>query len=418
MKIRRLVGTEKVFAGYAAILFLSVLIVGVDVPYRDEWDAVVPLVIAARRGLLNVKMLLAGHNEHHIVLPRLLFLGLSYPKLNFINLMLASASFHLVSLYIFWRGSANTGRLLPAFTVEPMIWITAVSLFGCFYQRLNFFMGMQLFWTLALASVAYCLYSLTRKNYRSALIGLSISLLCMPLGVAVLPVGLFLFRKSWMNRFGFSPKLVALAGALILSGLVFYWFKNPASVAGWRYLQFFLMFLGGPLAQYQKIPAALLGILFCVMTGWLSKQSWAQSSYALLWCLFTVISAAIISFGRTPFGVEYAFGSHYAGIVLPGWASLFIAGVCQFPLKKQRAAFSIVVLILSLGLSAKELGRETFRRAPELRLEKNCLRLSPENKNCPSVPTEIYPWRSFAVLRQTTLELSRLGIWRVDSGEK
>ncbi|HZS38481.1 MAG TPA: hypothetical protein VFF06_16715, partial [Polyangia bacterium] len=49
---------------------------GVDVPYWDQWE-LVPLLKGAHDGTLRAADFFALHNEHRLVVPRLIMLGLA-----------------------------------------------------------------------------------------------------------------------------------------------------------------------------------------------------------------------------------------------------------------------------------------------------------------------------------------------------
>lgn len=59
----------------AALLFYFVHRFGVDVPFLDEWHAFVIPLQQFDQGTLGFSALLAQHNEHRMVFPRLLTLA-------------------------------------------------------------------------------------------------------------------------------------------------------------------------------------------------------------------------------------------------------------------------------------------------------------------------------------------------------
>jgi hypothetical protein len=85
----RLGATDKIRRLFLSILFalgiaippLLVIIVilrfGIDLPYWDDW-AFVPLLEYVQQGRLPLSELLAQHNEHRMVFPRLLKLALTH----------------------------------------------------------------------------------------------------------------------------------------------------------------------------------------------------------------------------------------------------------------------------------------------------------------------------------------------------
>src|SRR5689334_6001408 len=87
----------------------------VDVPSWDEWE-MIPVLEAASRGQLSIDMLWAQHNEHRIMLPRLVWLGIARifgwnePAMVAFNVVTAFGTLIVLALLI----RRTVGRVAPA----------------------------------------------------------------------------------------------------------------------------------------------------------------------------------------------------------------------------------------------------------------------------------------------------------------
>lgn len=86
---------------------------GIDVPFWDEWEFV-PLLMKFKSGALTFHDLLAQHNEHRILFPRLIMLVLAAVTGWDIRYELyanfAVAAFTFVFLNLLYRRAAGKGR--------------------------------------------------------------------------------------------------------------------------------------------------------------------------------------------------------------------------------------------------------------------------------------------------------------------
>ena len=103
---------------------------GVDVPFWDEWQFL-PLLSAAQAGELPLEKLLASHNGHRIVLPRLLMLALALPSGWDVRWTLyASLGIALLALGLVARiAHSGLGQLQPGLA-PPVTVAGAFLLFG------------------------------------------------------------------------------------------------------------------------------------------------------------------------------------------------------------------------------------------------------------------------------------------------
>src|ERR1051326_737287 len=87
----------------------------VNVPFWDEWE-IVPLLGPANRSQISIDVLWAQHNEHRIVLPRLVWLGMARmfgwnePAMVAFNVATAFATLTVLTLLI----RRTVGRVAPA----------------------------------------------------------------------------------------------------------------------------------------------------------------------------------------------------------------------------------------------------------------------------------------------------------------
>src|ERR1051325_5649941 len=87
----------------ASLVIFVILRFGVDVPYWDDW-AFVSLLERIHAGKLSIRDLFAQHNEHRMIFPRLVKLGLThFTGWNTFYELFASWTFIALSFLVLWN---------------------------------------------------------------------------------------------------------------------------------------------------------------------------------------------------------------------------------------------------------------------------------------------------------------------------
>lgn len=335
------------------ILIMLAIIGGVigysPVPYWDMWGATLNFVLTFEDAPFN--KLFAQHNEHRIVLSRLLFL-LDY------QLFGGTSTFLVVCNYLFalaiWIVFARcVFKLNPTHHDPTDLWLLVFGLGAWLFlwsQKVNFTWAFQSQFFLAQLLPLCAFLSLSHAADQGriwgpsflAAIGLGgLSTLTMANGLFVLPIMLFgalLLRMKIAQLFSLAI-CAALVGFLYLSdyhhpsehGAVRATFiTDPIAtlIYTFRYLGNVGVYLAGS-SGVIKLICTLAGFGLAVLTVLLARNavrtrpSDPVSCGLLLFIIFIGAGAFVTAAGRLVFGLDSAFSSRYTTPVLMAWAAMF-----------------------------------------------------------------------------------------------
>lgn len=330
------------------LLLFALLRWHVEVPYLDQWE-LVPLLEKFDAGELSFADLWAQHNEHRILLPKLIMLGLAAVT-NWdtryelaVSFVLASLLFVLLVIMV-WR-SVSSGRNWAASGAILLLSILVFSL----NQWENWFLGWQLQVFLAAVCAVGCLYCLVRAPGRPIwLMGailLALAASCsFGTGVLMWPVGFLLIlllregpRRRLLTVWGLATALCLVVyfngldtGINVSHGIA----KPRPSV----YPAYVLKYLGAPVINWDGGRAPLLdldgalaavagGVGLCVW-AFLVWRMWRERSVNTVFWLsvgvFAIACAALTAFARAgdPMGSEQATSSRYITLASFLWYSI------------------------------------------------------------------------------------------------
>jgi hypothetical protein len=297
----------------------------VNVPFWDQWDTVF-LVHKMHAGNLNIHDLWMQHNEHRILFPRLVMLGLSLVT-NFnlryevlLNLVIASLTYGMVLLMVrrtfggLTQGTAGLAFLFAWLLYSPLAWINWIWGF-----QLCFFMGVLFsvitIWMLTKAGSK----SYQRLFYLSLVTG-TIGTYCVGNGLVIWGVGLILLLLQKVDR----RKIWIWIGtaAVVSASYLYHFHRSPDSlplrlvakepVAVFKY---FLSYLGRNLA-WTPTGGRYTGfaLLVLLLTGLYVIYKKGQFAKILNWlglALYVGFSAFIAAVSRLNFGVDQSFADSY-----------------------------------------------------------------------------------------------------------
>ena len=316
----------------------------VNVPFWDEWE-MIPLLESARRGQLSIDALWAQHNEHRIMLPRLVWLaiaevfGWNEPAMVAFNIVTAFGTLIVLALLI----RRTVGRVAPA--AANWVLLVASFLTFSFAQWENWTWGWQATIFLNVFAVTLAVWLLSRWNGRWA--GLLAPIAASVVGalsfgaglvfLALLPAAVLLApgeRTRWTRvaQTLVVGAIVVICAAVYLTGWhhpsyhpsVGTCLAEPASFA--RYV---LAYLGAGIGAQGARSAVTWGAagiaLFAGCAAWLAFGPLPRRDAVLPWALlaaYAAMNAAITGIGRVGFGVEQALSPRYVTMAMLFWVSL------------------------------------------------------------------------------------------------
>jgi hypothetical protein len=309
----------------------------VDLPFSDQWEYV-PLFVKHAHGELAFSDLFAQLNEYRQFFPNLIFVhlgaitGWDVRYEMFISFLLAC----MISYNIYLLGKktvqgANRARWL-AFLLSNIIIFSPV-------QYENWLMGQQLIYFIPIFSlttglvVAYSNLSIGKKFILCASLSVlstfssANGLLCWLL---LLPALLSTETAFKFRRVRFWTAAWVLCAAFC-AALYFYGFQRSSYMAlpteplakSAQALIYFLAFLGAPLTgnnRYLLPLAALIGLT--LVSTFLAACFYYMKSQAepalrqrligwLMISAYSVLTAALVTFGRLSIGISQSLGSRY-----------------------------------------------------------------------------------------------------------
>jgi hypothetical protein len=336
-----------------APVFLALALVGgvrnySIVPFWDAWDGYLNFYTLVTEG--HWRQWWALHNEHRIVLARLLF----YIDLAWFR---GTARFLLVVNYLLVLGAFLTYRSILRKLAGPAAPARAVALVGLFIfmvlfswvQQKNLVWAFQSQFFLAQWLPLLALYLLylsdaqpERSRYWFTLACVT-GVLCigtMANGVLALPimVGYALIQRMGWKR---TTVLALLAALCLLAYFAGYQSPvNHGSIGGAaqlnpiKLLQYVLLYIGSPffyLLGARSLPVGqlfgLVFVLLAVLKAWeylKSPRQHALASCLLAYLGYFVATALGTGVGRLPFGLAQAATSRYTTPALMGWTALLL----------------------------------------------------------------------------------------------
>jgi hypothetical protein len=314
---------------------------GVDIPYWDQWDAACPIFEKLNAGTLGLADMMAFQNEHRVLFPRIVWLGLGLiSHWNIRVELVAIWAMAAGCLLLLWRLSQATG--FRASCLAP--WLLAAASFLVFspVQYETWLDGVQVAFLLPLlcllASISAPLTMRPRAAFATVIALASVATFSLASGFLVwilaAPV-LFLstrdegwkpHRASWIAY----AALFAAEMALYVHG-----YQKPAQhpspLASLRdplsALSYVMAYLGSDFSggtTWTPLIGFLLSILFllCAASLWKRRSDRHLMARALPWMMlpcFAFASAILTTIGRVGFGIEQALATRYIifSIMLP-----------------------------------------------------------------------------------------------------
>jgi hypothetical protein len=361
---------------WAAILLVAALAAsvaryGVDLPHLDGW--VTAFDLAAQDAGALARRAFTPHNEHRLLLPRLLLAGLA--RLTGWNvrveLALVVVAAAVLLLLVWWLG-----RLLPAGAARATYRLVASVFVLGLHQVENLVWGWQLSLFLATLAAVAALGLLgdprgasAARAAGAALLGAVASfsygagLVVWPAGVAQLLAGVAARRRRRASADDQPPAWPALAiwAASTVAVAALYLGSGPLAraTAGARPAELLghaLAFLGSPLVQWWRSPgvavaAGAAGLAAATLWAWRELARGASGAPWLGLGLFSVGAAGMTALGRSGLGLDQALSSRYTTLANLFWVSLVGALLAGARPSQRRATLALAgglgVLVLA-----------------------------------------------------------------------
>lgn len=395
--LQTLTRAEKVHVSGAALFAFAMVALAIAgginnysaIPFLDMWNSVVAFMNDLDRG--NFSVWWAQHNEHRIVLAKLLFWiderwfdGLSY-FLIIANYLIILASWLVFCLFL--------RKLHPLPEHRAMTVILGLLILGILFswlQRENIRSAFQSEFFLAHLLPLAALYFSAKYMESSRPIDVLKSISLGILAIGTLANGLLALPMIAFHLLLGRRSLLLVAAVAIISAATFtaYFFdyKSPShhgSLINTFQLQpvnavlFILAFLGNPLfflvgESKEGVSAAVMGgAILSLSTIALVVRAYRQTDprtpYAsglLIFVGYIYATAVLTAGGRAPFGIESALASRYTTPTIMAWVSVLILGAALWhfkgkpPVVCQLVAGVVAVLFLVFQVGALKANRE------------------------------------------------------------
>ena len=342
-------GKLLIFAAIAIPAVIALLFIyynGINAVSGDQWF-VVPLFDKLYSGNLTAADLFAQHNEHRLLLLRLVSLTIGsithYNTIAELYFSLFLICLQAIVLYMIFRLNPVLNRMSIAWFI-PVTWL----IFNL-RQYDNLLLGFQMQFflvTLFLFLSIYFLQSCKGVNWRFAA-----AILCsiagtfsMANGLVIWPIGLlqllliYRSRPEIQKRQYLAMVFIWLAISIAIYVLYFYDYHKPAYHPDLFYFiqhpiesgTFLLALLGGFFSNdlYMAVGAGIGLVILYIYAGasilYNSKKQ-ADSAPFLALILFTIGSAIMLTAGRAGAGIEGALARRYMTMTIVGVMGLYLA---------------------------------------------------------------------------------------------
>ena len=363
-----------------AIAFTAAAMIGSysPTPFWDMWNGGLGFYVRVQDG--DSAAWFAQHNEHRIVLSRILFwidfelFGGRAVSLYVWNFVLALGNGALLALFVRKAIAGASWPLALGFSAF------AAALALAWVQRDNLAWAFQSQFFLAQGLPLAASYLLMRSVDREADAGRSRAyfagavafgaasagamangVLALPLlvlqaalsGAPRLRVGVLVFFAAMINILYFRDYAPTSGHSSLATGLL----NHPGDVA-----QFFLIYLGSPIAEISSLGRSALlsaisgGLLVAALTA-LTLAAWRGADQRttrialITFAAYECASAAAAAGGRYEFGPEYAMASRYATPALLVWGAAMALALVSFRMQAlRRPAITLAALAIAAAL--------------------------------------------------------------------
>jgi hypothetical protein len=285
-------------------------------PVNDQWD-VAPFIVSVKEGHPDLRQLFHFHNEHFIVIPRLLFAGLAllFTWDNraecWVTFVLTATTFSFLSRLVLKAQKRDQLASLVALVV------IAVFLFST-TQWQNWLWGFQLAWPIPVLALTAAIPSLYRSRGTVVVIIAASMAAVLSMGSGfMVPLILFVILGTRYFRSRDRPILpgLALCGCLTALAVGFFLTNKPPGAGvihiGTSSLQGIAILLANPFLDYTRSVPESLSLFFLFAFG-------VSAVLIALFILFSVRGYQVNAFATPIFATGFALGA---------WALLSVTAI-------------------------------------------------------------------------------------------
>ncbi|MDR3706964.1 MAG: hypothetical protein P4L33_01585 [Capsulimonadaceae bacterium] len=283
----------------------------------------------------------ALHNEHRMVIPKLVFAVVTRVR-HFDEIALQYINFGLMAVAagLLWA----TLRRVAGRTAWPLLFVACSAIIWSPLQYFNWLRGFEIQWSVLFLAATGAAFGLavwpgTRKGLIAICAATVAASYSLANGLILWPAALaaMLFSRQWSGK-----QTCCLAAVGLASTIAFLIGWHPAHIEGDHALsylpslQFWLILIGMPFASEDGADPAQFAIagLFVLSAFAIAVLSFsgrdrddlrARLGAPLLLCVFAAVSAAVIMAGRMPLGMRAAHTSRYITGDMLFWIGLLLA---------------------------------------------------------------------------------------------
>ncbi|RYE13643.1 MAG: hypothetical protein EOP34_08380 [Rickettsiales bacterium] len=367
----------------ASIALIFIILYAYNIPFADSWELVPLLKKLYAHENISLGDLAAQHNEHRILFPTIIMLGLAYlSDWNaiyeiYFSFGLLCISFCIIIIQVrrLYNVAANSVSYFYVFIATCLL-VSLIIFAITQYENMLWGWQIQIFLnTLAILLGMLWLTNNETLNAKSIALAASCGIIAtysFANGILFWPIGglVLLIRRRQMHNSMYlltTWTLVALlVGFLYMHNYVkpsghpplTYILHNPSA-----YLVFLLSYLGYPMAELriaEHIPVALWGaaglLSVLVICYCLFKLKILWNRQIIFWhglLVYTLLRGVITAVGRAGFGIEKALASRYITICNFFWLWIFVLGIYvyakqyYFNIKKVYAVCAAMTLLFA-----------------------------------------------------------------------
>jgi hypothetical protein len=344
------------------------------VPFWDSWGGYLNFFVKISDG--DYFKWLSQHNEHRIVLSRILFWadialfagsGLFLIIMNYVLAFLAFVIFFFCTKEILKNDESPACKSLISATLLILLfsWVQREN-FDCAFQS-QFFLAQLL----PLLS-----FFLLHKSHQSSTHSQSLFFLAcfagvasagtMANGVIALPIMILLGAVFRINL-----KRIAALALLAIFVIAAYFYKYEAPTLGKKAIlesplelaQYVLCYLGNPVHHVSILVAQITGLALIISSMFLAFKFYKKSKSSSLqlsliaFIMYVEATALVTGGGRLDSGIEQAFSSRYNTPVLMAWSALLVicAPYISNALRKKFGLFVFLLILIPITLLPKQL---------------------------------------------------------------
>ncbi len=342
-----------------AISLFFVLHLAVDVPWGDQWDILPPLLEQSGRGALDWAALAAPHNEHRILFPRLVMLGLARLTRWDTRAEMLLIQLMLLLVLLLLAGRLSSGA--PAWLL-PLPWLV----FNLKQWETMLF-GVQIAYILPVLAALLALDRLERLDtarrpvlaFAAAVAAAGVASFSMLAGLLVWPAGALLlglgdrrrrpiYLPLWLTAAG-AAWAAYFAGLPAGSGAVAWAAAHPPALT-----RFMLALLGNALIA-RRSAALLAGALLCLLMLLVAflltrRRAWRVNRFWVCVAAFALLCLGAIAAGRAWAGTEAALAPRYTTFSLLLLAALYalLAGLSRSGSQRRLPLAALAGLLLAV----------------------------------------------------------------------